>query len=306
VIAGIIWLDCGRDLGNTTTGPWLNEPGINHISSKFLLPVYQHKPKIALYGQGTLRDHVGRNKERISVSNTSQSASSLSRHCGQTLDHDVLRIDSFYAMTEIFNFIASSEGQYLNLIERIVQREERVRPELRQYSLANLQYAKATLEIHIQKICGIISCIHSRGAPDWPRASKNSMQTSTTDQAAQGLLDDFEHLVDRAKILSKRCSANTELLMNMAMLSESQQSRLQAKATTRLTLLAFFFLPISFTSSFFGMNVTEISGADGPHLSIWIWFLSSGLVVIFSLGLCFWSSIYPCLKRYIMWGRNQA
>lgn len=300
MIAGIIWLDCGRDLGNTTTGPWLNENGIGHTSSKFLLPVYQHKPKIALYGQGILQDHVGHSKEDISMSNTSQSASSLSGHCGQMLDHDVLRMDAFYAMTEIFNFVASSEGQYLNLIENVIQREERVRPELRQYSLANLQYAKATLEIHIQKIGDIISCISSRGAPNWPRASQDSMQISTTNQAAQSLLEDFEHLVERAKILSKRCSDNTALLMNMAMLSESQQSLLQAKSTTRLTLLAFFFLPISFTSSFFGMNFKEIADADGPHLSIWIWFLSSGLVVIFSLGLCFWSSIYLCLKRYIM------
>ena len=67
----------------------------------------------------------------------------------------------------------------------------------------------------------------------------------------------------------------------------------QAKAVARLTLLALHFIPLSFTTSFFGMNIKELKGDE---LDLRVWILTSvpvfGAVVI----MCFWEDTREWLK----------
>ena len=57
------------------------------------------------------------------------------------------------------------------------------------------------------------------------------------------------------------------------MLAESKKAIDQAERVGRLTQLAFFNIPISFTTSFFGMNFKQLN--SGTNLSTWIWFVVS-------------------------------
>lgn len=67
-----------------------------------------------------------------------------------------------------------------------------------------------------------------------------------------------------------------------AMLLESKKGIQQAQGVARLTMLPFFFIPLSFTTSFFGMNFAELG--TGKY-SIWLWFAVS--VPIFAVALVF-------------------
>ena len=65
--------------------------------------------------------------------------------------------------------------------------------------------------------------------------------------------------------------------------SKSQKAILQAEDVARLTRLAFIFIPLSFTASFFGMNFSQFT--NGALLSIWIWFVVSVPFLLVSLAL---------------------
>lgn len=234
--------------------------------------------------------------EHADLSNSYQSISSLSKYYGQTLDSDVLRLDAFYALTELIAFSAFSLSQYLNLIESTVDRciyeSDQHNTHL---TLADLQYAKSTLDSYLKRLHGTLSFIKARGGPKWPRVNPSKQEQLVKD-AAQNLQEDFEHLVERTRMLSSRCSDESKLLINKSMVDEAQRSLLQAKGIARLTLLAFFFIPVSFTTSFFGMNVVELVGSNGPHVSVWTWFVVSVPVLLFAIGISRWEDIKSFTK----------
>lgn len=231
---------------------------------------------------------------------SAQSAMLLHRLYGQTLIPAILKVDAFYALSELFAFSAFSENQFLNLITSLVDKEQDPPMDKMQASLLNLQYWKTTLEAHMQKQQAAISCISSRGAPKWPRATDDE-HVKVIEETAQRLLQDYNHLLMRAQTLRAHCVDLTALLMNKAMLEHAQHGINQADGLTRLTLLAFFFVPLSFTTSFFGMNFVQLQGADGPTLGIWVWFIVSVPLFMASGAFLFWGSMVRWSKNVSQW-----
>lgn len=88
-------------------------------------------------------------------------------------------------------------------------------------------------------------------------------------------------------MLSAECDREIGLLMNNAV-KESQRAISQAEGVAKLTRLAFFFIPLSLTSSFFGMNFSQLVGAAGAILSIWLWFAVSAPVLAASFAFLIW------------------
>jgi len=70
-------------------------------------------------------------------------------------------------------------------------------------------------------------------------------------------------------------------------------------------LLAFFFIPLSFTASFFGMNFKEL-GSSNQDLSVWVWFIVSVPIFGVSVLLCFWSKVYVWLSRVFRPAHSKA
>jgi len=83
--------------------------------------------------------------------------------------------------------------------------------------------------------------------------------------------------------------------MNRASLEESRRAIEQAEKVKRLTLLAFFFVPLSFTASIFGMNFKEFGQG---HLSIYIFGIVVGPVFGLSAVVGFWDSFSIWLKSF--------
>lgn len=230
-----------------------------------------------------------------------------------------MRVDAFYSLHELFSFSACAENQFLNLLkwklEAIQEYKYAAERESMQSILQALISHKKILDDHLEGLQRTISAIEARASFNdstqehhrspsrnlsVPLERKSRSETSPylldeTEIAASRLLTDFNHLLRISQTLSVQYTDSMANIRNKTQLHESQQGITQAKGVARLTLLAFFFVPLSFTTSFFGMNFAEI-GQDRA-LSLWIWFTVSVPIMLISLLICFWGQVLNTLRN---------
>jgi Mg2+ and Co2+ transporter CorA len=225
--------------------------------------------------------------DRIGDPRQSQSASLLHFDYGRSLRPSLMATDAFYALDEILSFAASSEMQFLNLIDiKLDQYTESTENEFS--SLPSLKYTKEILYRHIQKVRQTLDSIRNAKHPKWPKAGTKGR--GETRIAADAIEQDFIHLLGRAQMIHERCNEAIVVLMSSVSISESKKAIGQATRVTRLTFLAFLFVPLSFTTSFFGMNVREIAN---ERLSIFWWAVMSIPVSGLTVLLFYWDITWP-------------
>lgn len=303
--AAIVCSDAGRDLSLGPLGAWTNIDDRKYSSSTVIYPTIQHRSRGFSRANTNLKpdpnfDHGAH----------FQSAFLLPEQFGSTLDTSTMRANPFYALTELFRFSAFSENQVLNLMEQKIAPDAGYQV-LKQESptLSNLLYFQEILEAHIVRIKDTVKVIRGRcshwtssfekGAPVGPASIS---QRTKADAAASMLLEDFEYLLERAETLKRRCDQGMAVIMNNAILAESKRAIHQAKGVAKLTLVAFFYIPFSFTTSFFGMNFQELGTGK---LSVWAWFATSIPVFLITLaflildGSAFRSKVGQWFKRTI-------
>ena len=154
-------------------------------------------------------------------------------------------------------------------------------------TIANLLHNKEDLDRHIQSISETISIIQNRSGSNWPKATMPA-QVQIVDATVRALLEDFQCLQTRANTLSAQCDKGMTIIMNNANIRESRRAILQAEGVAKLTRLAFVFIPLSFTASFFGMNFAEL-GTD--HMSVWVYFAVSFPIILISYALLKWNIV---------------
>jgi Mg2+ and Co2+ transporter CorA len=224
------------------------------------------------------------------------SVSAMHENYGKTLDPSTVRSDVFYALSELFSFSCSASNQAMNLIERNIDECTVVSLSNRALALSNLHTSKTHLDAQLQRLHFLRTFVKNRKNRTWPVSSQPE-QVKIADEAARDLLEGYDHLVHRVIALSKRCSDSTTSLMNQSMLEESRNAISQARVVGRLTLLAF---------SFFGMNVREIAGENGPRISVWLWFVVTAPIFVGSLAVCFWSTIESHLRNWSEYLRRNS
>lgn len=107
------------------------------------------------------------------------------------------------------------------------------------------------------------------------------------------LVEDYEQLHVRCVDLSKMCTQGITLAMNKAMIEESSKNIEQSKRLKKLTVLATLFIPLSFSSSLFGMNVDLLGQST---VRFW-WFLVLCIpITLFAYVLYLWD--FQVLKRW--------
>ncbi|KAF5003987.1 hypothetical protein FDECE_9487 [Fusarium decemcellulare] len=304
----VVWSDCGRDLAHdmTTSKQWRDPCSSFHQSNSSILPVFQYQRKafvkqmqndesIPATDSGFLHLSQHHSQPHASFethsghSKMAQSARLIPWSFGQDLDTKTLQQDGVYAISDLLSFAACSESQFLNLIEHLIDEDGNV--ESAPYSEAatdtrttsNLEFNKRVLEARLKMLQTTHTCIAAGGGPSWPRA-KEEQQREIADAMRSKLERDYQELIERAQGLIKRCMEDSLLLMNKTMIRDTQRGVVQAEAMARLTLLAYFFIPLSFTATFLGMNVKEL---DANSLSIWVWFAITAPVMGLSLCLYF-------------------
>jgi hypothetical protein len=251
------------------------------VNKTALYPTIQHRKRLAFRASTISSDGLSAIDQ-----NFPQTAALLPLDYGRLLDKLAMSADAFYALTDLFRFAASSENQLLNLIEYYVGRDtdhESLANE--RLTLSCLVYCQEILETHLAQLEDTTEVVRRRGGHKWPRISPQEKGShEKADAAAEALLRDFEHLQHRARSICKKCARGTAIIMNNNMLAESKQAISQAKRVTRLTFIAFIYIPLSFTTSFFGMNIKQLNEGLIP---IWVWIATSIPVLVLTLVVFF-------------------
>ncbi|PVH83354.1 hypothetical protein DL98DRAFT_569804 [Cadophora sp. DSE1049] len=169
----------------------------------------------------------------------------------------------------------------------------------RQASMRTFKLHKKLVDEHASELRMVLGFIVARGQADWPKVTSPS-EVAITQKSALALELDFRSLIDHAESLIRQCDDDMEDIRNGIIVSEAQKAVLQQLNTTRLTLLAFFFIPLSLTTSFFGMNFNELGG-----LSIWVYFAATCPFLSLALIVCFWPTIHPHLETFLQVNKSQ-
>lgn len=302
--------DLGKDLTNGPLAPWNGDrPGAIPSCE----PVEMHVPRKALERPRPSTSN------SIHVDNTGQMFQNASFLAEIPQRSGIEEHDIRDALHNIFAFAAAAECSFLTMMQGLVDREVLLQSSGKQteWTLSNLRYFKSAIDDHISNIENMQAFLERSDIQRWsphkstPKSPLRSGSSSSplhvpppqistgnvlnsSEYGLPALRDDYSYLLQRAKKLSTLCVENSTILMNMAMLEESKKAITQADGLRRLTLLTFFFLPLSLTTGFFGMNFKEFGNGT---LSIWSCFVFAVPLVSISITLCFWDSIWPWLRQ---------
>ena len=112
---------------------------------------------------------------------------------------------------------------------------------------------------------------------------------------AQCLLYRVEH--QRVLDATQRISQKMQLRASILSIEESKRGIEQSKQVGRLTQLAFVFIPLTFVTGVFGMNITQFGG-EAP---LWKFWVTAGTIsgIAFIIGLMtVWSDLWRRLERF--------
>ena len=119
--------------------------------------------------------------------------------------------------------------------------------------------------------------IEERGDESWPKASDSALQ-ERLEKVHVALSKDYKSLLARCARLASRCEVSSRTLVSAMQLMEAKKGIDQAKQVHDLTRLAFIFIPLTFVSGVFGMNVSTFK--DYPPL--WTYFVVAIPLTFFS------------------------
>ncbi|KAL1626891.1 hypothetical protein SLS56_006619 [Neofusicoccum ribis] len=291
--AALVWTDTGKDLyeGPYGPGPWTSVKGLGgRWEPRAVYPTIQVQPHIALKFHRTNIQKSIRPEGKFV-----QSSSLLPLNYGRSLDERVAARDPFYAVSELFTFCAFSETQFLNMLESKLSSATNAETlSKRPLELSNLLYMQKAVKVHAERIRDNIETIKTRGSASWPRANDGKPHDKV-EAVADVLEKQYEHMLRRAEMLSARTDDETRFLTNKALVDEAKRARDQAAEVTKLTRLAFFYIPLSFISSFFGMNLDPLTDARN---SLWWFFVISVPTLCLSTAPLIWD-IPELFRRFL-------
>lgn len=114
----------------------------------------------------------------------------------------------------------------------------------------------------------LLSVFQNRQALAWPTCAAETGRRRV-DELVAGAMETIRFLDQRATHLSNMCSEAIAIEMNVISITEARKGLSQARRIELLTLLAFFFVPLSFVTSFFGMNVDIFQEPVPPVTRFW-------------------------------------
>lgn len=111
----------------------------------------------------------------------------------------------------------------------------------------------------------------------------------------KSLFDKLASTIAEAKELESFLMETFQLLMSSLSVQDSQISIEQARRGTIVTWLAFIYVPLSFVTGIFGMNIKEINGSP---ISFWVCFAALGVVIaVTAVGFAVYKSVNALRKR---------
>ncbi|KAH8660512.1 hypothetical protein BX600DRAFT_438725 [Xylariales sp. PMI_506] len=255
----IIWTDAGRTPGVKSILDLNLLPTEFQTGPTSLLPVIDYKGYAGLAAEKFESDDL------VTPVNGAESTSQLCIGYGRTLHDDIMATDPLYALTEVFKVATASVNQYLNVIEQKLEEftDDKTYDDLD--VLTNLRYLKNLLYQQERQLKQVSSWLEPRETFDpsgWRTTGQENLKAS---QAFKSVIHRYEYLHTRVQTLQGYCKDAISDLMNMINSKEMKNSYKQSERIGKLTFLAFVFAPLSFTTSFFAMNI----GLENLTLTKW-------------------------------------
>ncbi|PSK46437.1 hypothetical protein B9Z65_5405 [Elsinoe australis] len=272
----LIWTDLAGPLSSGPPVPWCTQPIAQSKQAKSpLLPHSRSSSDIPLSTLSPAPFPFSPRKIQSLPHISLRPSSSF----GAGLDADLMAADPFYCLSDLFELSAYSIDQILKLIEARISENTSHNPSQSQHSShADLHYQHVLLSRIRKRVSKSLSDIKQYRV-SWPNTT-NAQQQIEVAKVTNDLQQDFENLHDRIDYLLTRCSDGMNMCMSLAAINGAEKARLQAEKIGQLTWLAFFYTPLSFTTSFFGMNLADFGEKGG--LPTWLWFAVSVPIVTVS------------------------
>lgn len=295
----IVFQDSADDLLTSPKGPWL---GIGNENHPKMLPTPRHtfnwiSNDISMHGQES--------SSHGSPPSNPKLHQSLSQICqdygGSILAADVVNCP-FYLLKDIFQEDASNEGYMLDLIaEKIKKLDIESQSANYDVSRSQLLHFHKFLQYRIENMQDKLYIIRRRGGTSWPREQTTGNALAVT-SSLTALEQDFEYLLESAHVLLTKIGRTITLTMNLASIEESRRGISLNTVLFRFTVVASFYIPLSFTTSFFGMNVKEL-GTGTP--GIWVFFVVAlpvlALSIVSLIARPLWAE-----RIYLRWGQQHS
>ncbi|KAF3070234.1 hypothetical protein CFAM422_006590 [Trichoderma lentiforme] len=280
----LVWTDAGRtpSVKSILDLKVLPEAFQNNATS--LAPVIDYKPGTGLAAQQyTSHGH-------LHSIGGAEAASQLCVGYGRTLYTDVMATDPLYALTEVFNITTASVNQYLNLVEHKLAGFTDDEHYDNFDMLSNLRYSKDILyrqQRQLEQVNAWLKLYQLHGGTGWRTTNQEDPKAA---QAVTSVVQRYEYLQTRVRTLQAQCQDAISSLMNSINLKEIKNSYEQSKRIGKLTFLAFAFAPLSFTTSFFAMNIGL------KDLSLKTWFAAT--IILVSV------TFFPMIFDVMGWVKN--
>lgn len=329
----LLCMDNGRDLERPPTGPWTHaldgKTGLKVTS----LPVVQHHPKMAWRKLGDVRASWRPPPNPLAQPTTGipQSISTLPLEYQSLLSALDLakraKLDPLHALVPVFAQSAFSEVAFLNLVHKLLDKMTEPQPlgSFLDETFESLQHFEIILERHADQIRHCIRAIqvlsersefspslntgllspggrHSRSPLRSPSTTDPKdpitilgLQQQTTSFSVTGVLQDHEDLLERCLRLMARVHSAKNTEMNRAMILESRRAIEQSERMKKLTTLATYFIPLTFTASIFGMNFQPLGQGELP---VW-WYLVIAVPITMLTHLLYSWDLQAILARSV-------
>ena len=136
------------------------------------------------------------------------------------------------------------------------------------FNLSSLLQTKKSLTQRTANLEANVQYIADYDRRKWQKASSDDQIHVL--EIVYELQKDFEGLLDFAITLIKRCNEAMSLIQAVTTLRQTDRAVEESRSLKNLTLLAFFFVPLGFTTSVFGMNFKEFSSQNSVTIGFWL------------------------------------
>ncbi|KAJ3541339.1 hypothetical protein NM208_g4656 [Fusarium decemcellulare] len=263
---GIIWDDGNSEGCGFLKGPWMNG-GMQENSWRVkLLSAAIYKP-----GTTAISQEMKGRANLTRVSSMSRMELILSNY-DKKVDLRRASQNPFYALSPFFEPSLSTETRVLDIIDAEIQEELKHSRLIGddEPTLSNLLYNQQVLKRQIRELRGLVCFMEALDKHPWTGECTAPQVSDPDNGTITAMLGDYRAILTHAQSLVEDCNQGMTVVAHNATIQESRKAIYEARGVTKLTRLAFIFIPASFVTAVFSMSVKELNENDGPPIWTWV------------------------------------
>ncbi|KAI0490845.1 hypothetical protein F4859DRAFT_508638 [Xylaria cf. heliscus] len=178
---------------------------------------------------------------------------------GNQIDTSLLHNDRKTSLFPLIHLCLAAESQHLRIIETTLGKgAEDISLVAPRVGLSIVLETKKHLQSHLHDFRNVEHFLRTLALE----------HSGTVLPETDFILSVIGKILDKIQCLISECNDTVSYTQALGSLQQAERAISEARGVKLLTVLAFFFAPISFTTSFFGMNFKEFGTGT---LSLWVW-----------------------------------